>query len=203
MTTDELKTLTASALDTLAMALDHGHSERLIEMFRAMSRFHQYSWHNVCLIAAQHPTATRVAGFQTWKSLGRFVRRGEKGIAITAPIVRRTTSADGDDSRAIVGFRAAYVFDIAQTDGDPLPEVADAAGDPGDAVTRLRDTITGSGIQVTYVDDLHGALGLSKGRAIEILSGLTPANEFTVLVHEYAHLCTEVSYVRSAGGRCS
>jgi len=78
-----------------------------------MARFHRYSLHNVCLIVAQRPTETRVAGFHTWRTLGRFVRKGEKGIAILAPIVahRREDSTD-DDSKMIVGFRAAYVLDV-------------------------------------------------------------------------------------------
>ena len=118
MTADELKTRTTSALDVLAAALDEGHSERLTALFTAMARFHRYSFPNICLIAAQCPTATHVAGFQTWKSLGRFVRRGEKGIAILAPIVRRCESAAADDENAVVGFRQAYVFDGLSRDSD-------------------------------------------------------------------------------------
>jgi len=55
-----------------------------------MARFHRYSLHNVCLIVAQRPTETRVAGFHTWRTLGRFVRKGEKGIAILAPVPYKT-----------------------------------------------------------------------------------------------------------------
>jgi hypothetical protein len=76
MNADAIKTLTTDALDKLATLLDEGHSERLTALLKTMARFHKYSWHNVFLIAAQCPTATRVAGFQTWRSLGRFVRRG-------------------------------------------------------------------------------------------------------------------------------
>ncbi len=79
MTTDELKTLTTTALDTLAAALDEGHSDRLTALFRTMGRFHRYSLRNIWLIAAQRPAATHVAGFQTWKSLHRVVRRGQEG----------------------------------------------------------------------------------------------------------------------------
>ena len=61
----------------------------------------------------------RLAGFQTWKSLGRFVRRGEKGIAILAPIVRRRSDDSADEpERAVVGFRAAYVFDGLSRDSE-------------------------------------------------------------------------------------
>jgi hypothetical protein len=188
MTADELKTITTSALETLAAALDAGHSEQLTAMLRAVARFHRYSVHNVWLIAAQCPTATRVAGFQTWKTLGRFVRRGEKGIAILAPIVRRQrTHATDEPERGVVGFRAAYVFDVAQTDGEALPELAATLGDPGLALDHLRASIALDGIQVSYAESLGGPLGLSKGRAIELVVGLDAATEFVVLAHEYAH----------------
>ena len=81
MKADELKNITTDALDKLAALLDAGHSDQLTALFKTMSRFHKYSWHNICLIASQRPTATRVAGFQTWRTLGRCVRKGEKGIA--------------------------------------------------------------------------------------------------------------------------
>ena len=121
MTADALTKITTDALDTLAALLDEGHSDQLTALLKTMARFHTYSWHNVCLIASQRPTATRVAGFHTWRTMGRFVRKGEKGIAILAPIVRRR-GADiaTDDERTVVGFRAAYVFDIEQTDGESV-----------------------------------------------------------------------------------
>jgi N-terminal domain of anti-restriction factor ArdC len=68
-----------------------------------------FSLNNVCLIVAQRPAATRVAGYHTWRSLGRFVRKGEKGIAILAPILRRRRDeTDEEESRVIAGFRTAY-----------------------------------------------------------------------------------------------
>src|SRR5204862_1730161 len=65
MKADELKTITTDALDKLAALLNAGHSDQLTALLKTMSRFHKYSWHNVCLIASQRPMATRVAGFQT------------------------------------------------------------------------------------------------------------------------------------------
>jgi hypothetical protein len=131
MTADQLKTLTTDALDTLAALLDEGHSDRLTALLKTMGRFHKYSWHNVALIATQCPTATHVAGFQTWRTMGRFVRKGEKGIAILAPIVgRRNADADQDDSKRVLGFRAAYVFDVAKSLAaaqDSLPGARNAA----------------------------------------------------------------------------
>jgi len=188
MTADALKKITTDALDRLAALLDEGHSEELTALLKTMARFHKYSWHNVCLIASQRPTATRVAGFQTWRTMGRFVRKGEKGIAILAPIVGRPeTESARDNTRTVVGFRAAYVFDIAQTDGEPLPTPCEASGDPGINTTSLKTAILGQGIALEFVDDLGGALGMSIGGRIRLLNGLSPAMEFTTLVHEYAH----------------
>jgi hypothetical protein len=123
MNADQLKTLTTDALDKLAALLDEGHSDRLTALLKTMGRFHRYSFHNICLITAQRPTATRVAGFHTWRTMGRFVRKGEKGIAILAPIIGRRRDAADDDAKGVLGFRATYVFDglsrdsIARTGG--------------------------------------------------------------------------------------
>jgi antirestriction protein ArdC len=188
MTTDELKKLTTNALDQLADALNQGHSERLTPLLKTVARFHRYSLHNVCLIVSQRPNATRVAGFQTWRSLGRFVRRGEKGIAILAPIDarRRADNAD-DESKAVVGFRTAYVFDLEQTNGAPLPDTAQASGDPGGSTAALEAAIRTTGIAIEQVDDLGGALGTSSAGRLQILNGLDAAQEFFVLAHEYGH----------------
>jgi glutamate mutase epsilon subunit len=119
MNADDLKKLTTDSIDRLAALLDAGQSDQLTTFLKAMARFHRYSFHNVCLIASQRPTATRVAGFNAWRSLNRFVRKGEKGIVILAPIVvrRRTDDAD-DDAKHVAGFHAAYVFDGLSRDSD-------------------------------------------------------------------------------------
>ena len=79
--------LIKQAVDFLLQQLEAGKSETLTAYLAAMARFHSYSFGNILAIARQRPTATRVAGFSTWKELGRFVKKGEKGIQILAPIV--------------------------------------------------------------------------------------------------------------------
>ena len=112
MTADALKKITTDALDTLAALLDEGRSDQLTALLKTMARFHKYSFHNFCLISSQCPTATRVAGFQTWRTMGRFVRKGEKGIAIMAPFIgRREAESEGDNARTVRGFRAASSVD--------------------------------------------------------------------------------------------
>lgn len=207
MNADDLKKLTATALERLAHLLDQGRSEELTLFLQAMARFHRYSIPNVCAILAQRPTATHVAGFRTWRSLGRYVRKGEKGIAILAPIIRLCRDDDeeaasstipetdrepeSDDElppvRVVRRFRIVYVFDLAQTEGQPLPEPASAQGDPGIGLARIKAAIVAQGIALEYANHLQGALGLSCGGRIRILNGLSVASEFRVLAHEFAH----------------
>ncbi len=89
------------------------------------SRFHNYSLNNQLLIMLQYPTATRVAGYKTWQSLGRQVVKGAKGISILAPRPYERTVQDQDtcseEVRSGLAFRSVCVFDISQTEGEPLP----------------------------------------------------------------------------------
>ena len=76
------------------------------------------------LIAAQCHEATRVAGFNAWRKLSRFVRKGEKAIWILAPMIYKNTDAEkGEDERVIRGLKFVPVFDVAQTDGEELPSI--------------------------------------------------------------------------------
>src|SRR5207244_6176662 len=93
------------------------------------------------LIVSQRPNATRVAGFHTWKQLGRNVRKGAKGIMILAPVVFRKSkdeaTSEEDQSKAVVGFRVVYVFDQMDTEGKPLSELGSAQGDPSGYTEKL------------------------------------------------------------------
>jgi hypothetical protein len=104
--------------------LEAGHSETLTAFLRAMAIFREYSFGNSMAIARQHPTATRVAGMYAWNQLGRFVNKGEKGIAILAPVIGKrskhaqdanTEDADAD-KHALLGFRRVYVWDRLSRD---------------------------------------------------------------------------------------
>jgi hypothetical protein len=86
MNSENIKKITNQAIEQLITALNEGRSETLTQYLAAIGRFHGYSLRNVMLIASQKPTATHVAGFHAWHKLGRFVKKGEKGIFILAPI---------------------------------------------------------------------------------------------------------------------
>src|ERR1700689_1691248 len=91
---------TKEAVNYLVQSLEAGQSAVLTQYLAAMAKFRNYSFGNIMLIARQKPDATNVAGFRTWTSLGRFVRRGEKGIFILAPMVgkRRKNNASTEQT---------------------------------------------------------------------------------------------------------
>src|SRR5438046_1515711 len=107
-----------NSLETLAKAIDDVRGSELFKQFlEVQARFHKYPWANTLLIAMQRPDAQRVAGYRTWQSLGRQVRKGERGIAIIAPCpYRRDVQADNGETETLDGiyFKAVHVFDIAQ-----------------------------------------------------------------------------------------
>lgn len=196
MKAEQARKFADDALTNLAAALEAGKSEALTRYLATMARFHDYSFGNVLLICIQKPDATHVAGFRAWKKLGRHVKKGEKGIAIIAPMLIRPKDGDGtisrlpsedDGDRSFLRFKAVYVFDVSQTDGEPLPEFARVNGNPNGHTERLKALVASKDIALEYADNLLGAYGRSSGGRIELCTGLSPAEEFSVLAHELAH----------------
>jgi hypothetical protein len=187
------------AVDYLIKQVEAGKSETLAAYLTAMARFHNYSFGNIIAIARQRPTATRVAGFGTWREMGRFVKRGEKGIQILAPMIghrRRSaeaaqnTDADGNTKQppVLIGFRAVYVFDVEQTEGAELPEFEHhISGEVGEYHDRLIGFVGQQNIALEFNERIAPALGVSYGGKIALLPGQTKPEEFVTLVHETAH----------------
>jgi hypothetical protein len=189
------KEVIAANVQSLIEQLEAGHSDALTAYLNAMSRFHNYSFGNILEIARQKPEATQVAGFWKWKEVGRSVKKGEKGIRIIAPIVgirrKKDTEADKDITKqntvVLVGFRAAYVFDVSQTEGAELPAMREVYGEVGENRDRLIAFIERQGIELVFTERIAPALGMSYGGRIAILPGQSKAEEFSTLVHELAH----------------
>lgn len=178
-----------AAIRTLSDALEQGQSDAMRRHLMALARFHRYSVANMLLIVTQMPEARLVAGYHAWKRLGRQVKRGEKGILIRAPYTVRVETGDANEpEKRFTGFKPAYVFDVSQTDGKPLPElnVATVSGEPKGLSLALQAFAGVHRIEVRYVDDLS-VLGASSGGLVKLRAGLTPAEEFSTLVHEIAH----------------
>ena len=193
MKAEDARAIADHALEELAQALQDGRSEQLTRYLSMLARFHRYSFGNVLLILSQRPDASHVGGFHAWKQLGRYVRKGEKGIVIIAPMALKPkdrdvgTEPDETGSKPVLRFRGVYVFDVSQTEGEPLPEPAEVTGDPQEHLDLLRALITEWGIALDYDDLPTGALGVSRGGRISIRPGLEPAAEFSATVHELAH----------------
>jgi antirestriction protein ArdC len=195
MNGEDVKLRTDGAITQLLAAFDTGKSEAMKNYFRFMATFRNYSMGNQILIYTQRPTATLVKGFRGWNQYGRYVRKGEKGLMILAPLVGRpkqqeSESEEPSESR-IFGFKATFVFDVSQTDGQPLPDagIQEAKGDPGLYSDRLRHFAAARNIVLKEVgaDELGTAQGSSSGGTIKLRSDLEKAASFAVLAHEVAH----------------
>jgi len=176
--------------------LEAGHSETLTAYLRAMAVFKNYSFGNQLAIARQRPSATHVAGMFAWNKLGRFINKGEKGIAIMAPVIGKsrkqregTLDTDAETSApALLGFRKVHVWSEDQTHGAPLPELERVTGNAGVYLDRLRDFLSARGITLEYTESIAPALGAAFGTTIRLLPGQSKAEELNTLVHEAAHL---------------
>ena len=198
---EQAKQIADRAIQQLAESLERGHSDELRRYLTAMAKFPKYSLHNVLLILSQRPTASRVAGFQTWRTLGRYVKKSAKGILIFAPVVRRvqSTETSGDEPVAhrVVSFRGIYVFDQSDTEGDALPQFSMCDGDPHEYTDALRAFVRGRGADLEYSDRILPALGQCSPGKIVIVPGLSLAQDFSTLAHEVGHLLLHQAARRS------
>jgi len=200
-------------------------------MLDTAAKFHSYSLGNLLLIGAQAPQATRVAGFRTWQSVGRQVRKGERGIAILAPCTYRPKTAERPESagsagqepatsgggaasdvggKQVRGFRVAHVFDIQQTGGDPLPDVAPAlltGQAPAGLWNDLASQVAGHGYALER-GNCGGANGYTDptGRVVRVRGDVDEAQAVKTLAHELGHLqCGHVADLPTyltCRGRC-
>lgn len=165
--------------------------EAIQEYLHFMSRFHRYSAHNCVLIMAQKPTATYVAGYQKWKSMGRWPKKGS-GIKVFAPSFRRVeTQEEGEPSlHQLCGFHLTTVFDVSDTEGKELPAVSRfwvEDSQEGEWLYGALQSAAGRlGIHVQE-RNLGRAGGLSRGGAVEINAGNPTLAKASSLVHELAH----------------
>jgi len=177
------------------------NSEQFRTFLTTMAKFHEYSLGNQILIALQKPEATRVAGFQTWKNLGRFVKKGEAGIAILAPIMpRKQKKEDEEDEESPLSpvyFKVVHVFDVSQTEGQPLPEfeVPSLTGEANEELfTKALALAKGQGLEVSF-DPMPsqdpGLKGFYSGKKIWVKPDEPRAQQLKTLLHEMAHYYSE------------
>lgn len=187
-------------------------SERYTEYLKTMSQFHSYSFNNTLLIAMQKPDATLVAGYQAWqKKFNRHVKRGEKGIQIISPAPIREKEVqekvdektgelvlrpDGQPEteevvHVIPRFRVTTVFDISQTDGEPLPDlgVEELTADVENYENFMRAIEQVSPVPIRFDEISSGAKGYydNGSKEIVIQQDMSESQTLKTTIHETAH----------------
>ena len=183
-------------------------SDKYKKFLNVMSKFHNYSFRNVFLIMAQKPEATYVAGFNKWNTLKRKVNKGEKGIQILAPApIKKVIEEYQRDSYGtfvydngnkvtekveiiIPRYKVAYVFDISQTNGEPLPSLSEELKGNINDYDNFKKALENS----TTFNVGYGAIkGDAKGycnpglRKIMIKENMSEMQTIKTLLHEIAH----------------
>lgn len=185
------------------------NSERYLKYLTFLSKFHNYSWRNTVLIFSQRPEATLVAGFNDWKNKhNRYVKKGEKAIRIIAPYYKKfQTEVDVLDSngKAVIVngkhltekkeiekmlFRAVSVFDVSQTDGEPLPQLT---SELQDTVKNYQELFTAISSFSEYPIEFEDISGGAKGyfnfidQRIAINNGMSESQTIKTAIHELTH----------------
>ena len=172
------------------------------------AQFYNYSFGNAMLIFSQNPNATYVKGYKAWNQLGRYVKKGSKGLAILAPCIRKVEvfkepenknlyhdeEAEKEIRKVVSGFRIAYVYDIADTDGDDsmLPVLVTGLAGNSEQEKEIYERLFGVISKGHCVQEVSGTA--SKGsfnletKVISIREDLEYLQKIKTLLHEYAHL---------------
>ena len=186
-------------------------SEKYMRYLSVMSRFHRYSVNNTMLIYMQRPDATLVAGFQKWKNqFERHVKKGEHGITIIAPTpykkkieeMKRDPDTQAPildaDGKAIMEekeieipmFRPVKVFDVSQTDGKPLPELASSLSGTVPHYEAFLEALRRSApVPIEFepmAANMDGYFSSAQQR-IAIREGMSEVQTVSAAVHETAH----------------
>ncbi|MDD3228235.1 MAG: YodL domain-containing protein [Oscillospiraceae bacterium] len=186
-------------------------SDRYMQYLRTMSRFHKYSVNNTMLIYMQRPDATLVAGFNKWRDqFERNVVKGEKGIKIIAPTPYKKKieemkrdpdtnapilDADGnavmeEKTIQIPMYKVVSVFDVSQTDGKPLPELAaNLTGNVENYEVFMEALRRSAPVPIAFepmAADMDGYFSNTDQR-IAIREGMSEVQTVSAAVHEIAH----------------
>ena len=182
--------------------------EDWLKFLSFQAQFYNYSFGNAMLIFSQNPNATYVKGYKAWNQLGRYVKKGSKGLAILAPCIRKVEvfkepenknlyhdeEAEKEIRKVVSGFRIAYVYDIADTDGDDsmLPVLVTGLAGNSEQEKEIYERLLGVISKEHCVQEVSGTA--SKGsfnletKVISIRDDLEYLQKIKTLLHEYAHL---------------
>ena len=185
-------------------------SEKYKDYISTMAKFPHYSINNCILIVSQCPEASHVCGYKKWQTdFNRVVNRNEHGIMIIAPM---TYKADVEEAvfdsenhpvldsngrqvtetvtREFQGFRPAYVFDVSQTSGDPLPTLATMLSGGVEDFEKMKDILIAiSPVPISFEDITGGANGYFSPatQSIVVKEGMSELQTIKTMIHEIAH----------------
>lgn len=159
------------------------------------ANFWHFSFQNQLLIALQKPMATYVAGYKAWEKMERQVNRGEKAIRILAPLLVKAPKEDeekedGKTAKVLRGFRVVNVFDLGQTSGKTLPQIAHPlkGNGPAGIFEKMQSFIEAKGYKVSFEDTPEGLYGfLDSQKRIVLRKGEARAQSLKTLAHEIGH----------------
>ncbi len=197
---DKVKALTDQLKEGVQDVFSSG---RYAEYLRTLSCFHRYSFRNSMLIYLQNPDATRVAGFNAWKTLERSVNKGEKGLQILAPSPYKITiDVTHDENGNLLpepvkkqvqrmAFKITHVFDVSQTSGKELPELAHRlTGDVGEYEHLMSALQKISTYPIAFEPisraSVNGYCDYEAQRIV-IREGVSQEQAVKTMVHEMAH----------------
>lgn len=202
-------------MDSIMQNLETGvaelfSSDRYQDYLKTMSKFHNYSFNNTVLIAMQRPDATLVTGYRNWQSMGRQVKKGEKGITIIAPAPvkkKREREVLDEDQKPVIGedgkpkteeveitlpyFKAITVFDIGQTTGEPIqtlaPEILTVAVEDFDLFLEAIRNISPVPIRFDAIEGSTNGYYHNLDKEIVIKKDMSQSQTLKTAIHETAH----------------
>ena len=204
---DRLKQLTDQLTDGVKAVRDSGEYKKLLAV---MAKFPHYSMNNCMLIAMQRPDATLCQGFDGWKKMGRYVKKGEKGIKIIAPAPytvqkevdkldsngKPVIDSDGEHVKEtkeyqVMGFKAETTFDVSQTDGKELPKIGvdELKGEVDKFELMMRVLKDLSPVPIGFEDIQSGAKGYyhTSEKRIAIQKDMSELQTVKTCLHEITH----------------
>ena len=192
-------------IDEITKKLEDGikdmyQGENYKNYLKAMSKFHRYSYNNVILIVSQMRKASHVASYSKWKEFERNVKKGEHGLQIFAPIIKKEIDPKtkefvidektGKPKEYIAGYVPAYVFDISQTEGKELPSMVRKIDGEVKDFEKLKDALIKVSPVPVFFEDIkemaNGYFSTTENRIV-VDESLSDMHKVKTLVHEISH----------------
>jgi antirestriction protein ArdC len=168
-------------------------SGKWADFLKFQSAFHNYSFGNTILIMVQKPTASKVAGYNTWKKLGRQVVKGEKAIKILAPMIFKGEKEEKKDNGDVekkefsyMRFKTVSVFDVSQTDGEEIPSLLEKLQGETEMYNKIMEIVPIPCEEEEITDGSNGYYHLVEKR-IAIKKDNSEMQKLKTLVHEWGH----------------